>query len=200
MKGTDDVTRLLARTRSLGPSQVASWRLPVDPAVVSGARALATAQLDQWGLEHLAGSTELIVSEPVTNAMCHGDGTIGLRLIRHEALTCEVSDAGHSHPRLRHPRTTDENGRGLLLLSQLFLLGPRRGSAAATQRAWTAVQRRFRTLRASRGEPSYAMARKARSRPCSHGSSSPCGYRDSDSSWAWPPRWSWATRPRCTAR
>ncbi|MFD3451134.1 SpoIIE family protein phosphatase [Streptomyces sp. NPDC058691] len=116
---SDDVTLLLARTRSLGPGQAATWRLPADPAVVSHARALATRQLAEWELEHLAESTELIVCELVTNAIRHGSGTIGLRLIRHEALTCEVSDAGNSRPRLRHPRTTEENGRGLLLVSQL---------------------------------------------------------------------------------
>ncbi|MFD7447176.1 SpoIIE family protein phosphatase [Streptomyces sp. NPDC059909] len=115
----DDATLLLARTRQLGPNQVASWEFPADPAVVSRARAQATRQLNQWGLEHLAESTELIVSELVTNAVRHSNGTIGLRLIRHEALTCEVTDTSNSQPRLRHPRTTDENGRGLLLVAQL---------------------------------------------------------------------------------
>ncbi|MGW8880395.1 SpoIIE family protein phosphatase [Streptomyces mirabilis] len=124
---SDDVTLLLARTRSLSADQVASWQFPSDPAVVSRARTLATRQLTQWGLEHLAESTELIVSELFTNAIihdhgngdCNSDGTIGLRLIRHEMLTCEVSDASHSHPLLRHPRTTDEHGRGLFLVTQL---------------------------------------------------------------------------------
>ncbi|WP_406296707.1 SpoIIE family protein phosphatase [Streptomyces sp. NBC_00624] len=119
----DDVTLLLAQTRSLSPHQVSSWQLPDAPAVVSRARALATRQLTQWGLEHLIESTQLIVSELVTNAVRHGNGdcnsTIGLRLIRHEVLTCEVSDTSHSHPRLRHPRATDENGRGILLVKQL---------------------------------------------------------------------------------
>jgi serine phosphatase RsbU (regulator of sigma subunit) len=118
MAPSDDVTLLLARTRSLGPRQVASWQLPPDPAVVSRARALATRQLDQWGLEHLAESTELIVSELVTNAIRHGTGMVGLRLIRDEALTCEVFDTSHSYPRLPHPNTTDENGRGLFIVSQ----------------------------------------------------------------------------------
>ncbi|MET8646764.1 SpoIIE family protein phosphatase [Streptomyces sp. NPDC004074] len=122
---SDDVTLLLARTRSLSADQVASWQFPSDPAVVSRARTLAARQLTQWGLEHLAESTELIVSELFTNAIIHGkgdrnsDSTIGLRLIRHEMLTCEVSDASHSHPILRHPRTTDEHGRGLFLVTQL---------------------------------------------------------------------------------
>ncbi|MEV8563469.1 SpoIIE family protein phosphatase [Streptomyces sp. NPDC051917] len=126
---SDDVTLLLARTRSLSADLVASWQFPSDPAVVSRARTLAARQLTQWGLEHLAESTELIVSELFTNAIIHGNGdcngdcssdrTIGLRLIRHEMLTCEVSDASHSHPLVRHPRSTDEHGRGLFLVTQL---------------------------------------------------------------------------------
>ncbi|WP_351237051.1 SpoIIE family protein phosphatase [Streptomyces sp. NPDC002133] len=116
---SDDVTLLLARTHTLGPNQVASWQLSDDPAAVSRARALTTRQLHQWGLEHLAESTQLIVSELVTNAIRHGNGPIHLRLIRHEMLTCEVFDTSNSYPRLRHPSTTDENGRGILLVTQL---------------------------------------------------------------------------------
>ncbi|MFJ6632721.1 SpoIIE family protein phosphatase [Streptomyces sp. NPDC091376] len=116
---SDDVTLLLARTHALGPEQTASWQLPADPALVGHARTLTTRQLRRWGLDHLADSTELVVSELVTNAIRHSSGTIGLRIIRHEALTCEVTDTSNSHPRLRHPHTTDENGRGLHLVSQL---------------------------------------------------------------------------------
>ncbi|MBW8705351.1 Phosphoserine phosphatase RsbU [Streptomyces sp. MBT84] len=118
---SDDVTLLLAQTCSLSTDQVASWQFPSDPAVVSRARTLATRQLTQWGLEYLAESTELIVSELFTNAIIHSntDRTIGLRIIRHEMLTCEVSDASHCHPLLRHPRTADEHGRGLFLVTQL---------------------------------------------------------------------------------
>ncbi|MFI1076009.1 SpoIIE family protein phosphatase [Streptomyces puniciscabiei] len=126
---SDDVTLLLARTRSLSADQVASWQFPSDPAVVSRARTLAARQLTQWGLEHLVESTELIVSELFTNAIIHGkcdcngdcdsDRTIGLRLVRHEMLTCEVSDASHSYPLVRHARTTEEHGRGLFLVTQL---------------------------------------------------------------------------------
>jgi PAS domain S-box-containing protein len=115
----DDVTLLLARTRSLGPSRVASWRFPDDPAAVSRARALATRQLNQWGLQNMAETTELIVSELITNAIQHGTGPVGLRLIRDEVLICEVSDTSNSYPRLRHPNTTNENGRGILLVAQL---------------------------------------------------------------------------------
>ncbi|MGA5701560.1 SpoIIE family protein phosphatase [Peterkaempfera bronchialis] len=116
---TDDVALLLARTRGLSADEVATWDLPVDPAVVATARELATRQLESWGLQELLFTTELVVSELVTNAIRHAAGPIQLRLIRQSVLTCEVSDASSTSPRLRHARTTDEGGRGLLLVAQL---------------------------------------------------------------------------------
>ncbi|MGW3730077.1 SpoIIE family protein phosphatase [Streptomyces sp. NPDC000851] len=115
----DDVTLLLARTRALPPARVASWDLPNEPATVPSARHLATRKLEQWGLKQLQPTAELIVSELVTNAIRHGDGPIRLRLIQHRVLTCEVSDTNTSHPRPRHPRSLDDNGRGLRLVAQL---------------------------------------------------------------------------------
>ncbi|KUL33157.1 SpoIIE family protein phosphatase [Streptomyces regalis] len=114
----DDVALLMARTRLLGAEQVADWDLPSDPAAVADARKTAARQLSEWGLEELAFTTELVVSELVTNAIRYATGPIRLRLIRDRALICEVFDGGATAPHLRHPRTTDEGGRGLLLVSQ----------------------------------------------------------------------------------
>ncbi|KUO17199.1 SpoIIE family protein phosphatase [Streptomyces dysideae] len=114
----DDVALLMARTRLLGADQVADWDLPGDPAVVAEARKAAARQLTEWGLEKLAFTTELVVSELVTNAIRHASGPIRLRLLKERALICEVFDGGATAPHLRHPRTTDEGGRGLLLVSQ----------------------------------------------------------------------------------
>ncbi|MEU0425967.1 SpoIIE family protein phosphatase [Streptomyces canus] len=114
----DDVALLLARTRLLGPDQVADWDVPVDPALVAEARKTASRQLAEWGLEEFAFTTELVVSELVTNAIRYAVGPIRLRLIRERSLVCEVFDSGDTAPHLRHPRTTDEGGRGLLLVSQ----------------------------------------------------------------------------------
>ncbi|WP_433446176.1 SpoIIE family protein phosphatase [Streptomyces sp. CA-142005] len=116
---SDDVALLLARIHTLKPADIASWDLPTEPAVVSDARHLAAHQLSEWGLEHLVPTTELIISELVTNAIHHGAGPIRLRLIKHQVLTCEVFDSGKCYPRLRHARTVDENGRGLFLIAQL---------------------------------------------------------------------------------
>ncbi|WP_374116656.1 SpoIIE family protein phosphatase [Streptomyces gilvus] len=115
----DDIALLLARTHTLGADHVASWDVPVDPAAVADLRARATRQVEAWGLEDLALTTELVVSELVTNAIRYAEPPIRLRLIRDTDLTCEVADSSSTAPRLRHARSTDEGGRGLFLVAQL---------------------------------------------------------------------------------
>ncbi|GGX01718.1 hypothetical protein GCM10010297_24200 [Streptomyces malachitofuscus] len=115
----DDAALLLARTKALSPHQVASWDLPSDPAAVGDARSAVVRQLSEWGLDSLEFTTELIVSELVTNAIRYASGPIGLRLIRDRSLICEVSDGSGTSPRPRHARTTDEGGRGLMIVAQL---------------------------------------------------------------------------------
>ncbi|MFF9567366.1 SpoIIE family protein phosphatase [Streptomyces sp. NPDC014685] len=115
----DDVALLLARTHELGADHVASWEVPADPAAVAGVRARTARLLSGWGLEELQMTTELIVSELVTNAVRYATGPIRLRLLRQSVLICEVSDTSSTSPRLRHARTTDEGGRGLFLVAQL---------------------------------------------------------------------------------
>ncbi|MFD6492539.1 SpoIIE family protein phosphatase [Streptomyces sp. NPDC059944] len=117
----DDIVLLLARTHTLGADRVVSWDVPVDPAAVSDVRARATRRVEEWGLGDLAMTTELIVSELVTNAIRYAEPPIRLRLILDSRLTCEVVDASSTAPRLRHARSTDEGGRGLFLVAQLSL-------------------------------------------------------------------------------
>ncbi|MEV5880830.1 SpoIIE family protein phosphatase [Streptomyces sp. NPDC052101] len=117
---SDDIALLLTRTRTLGADQAASWEVPPDPAAVGALRARATGKVAEWGLgAELAMTTELIVSELVTNALRYATPPIRLRLLRDARLTCEVSDASSTAPRLRHARSTDEGGRGLFLVAQL---------------------------------------------------------------------------------
>ncbi|GAA2800439.1 SpoIIE family protein phosphatase [Kitasatospora paracochleata] len=116
---SDDVALLVARAQGLAQGQVAEWNLPAAPSVVAESRSLTVGALAAWGLEHLAFTTELVVSELVTNAIRYGAEPITLRLVRHSVLICEVSDGSSTSPRLRHARTTDEGGRGLFLIAQL---------------------------------------------------------------------------------
>ncbi|NUU21381.1 MAG: SpoIIE family protein phosphatase, partial [Streptomycetaceae bacterium] len=115
----DDVTLLLARVRSVPEEDSATWQLPADPAYVSRARDMAAERLAQWGMDELAFTAELVVSELVTNAIRYGGGPLTLRLIRGGVLVCEVSDPSNTQPRLRRAKTTDEGGRGLFLVAQL---------------------------------------------------------------------------------
>ncbi|MGW4391736.1 SpoIIE family protein phosphatase [Streptomyces sp. NPDC004685] len=115
----DDIALLLTRTHALGPDHVVSWDVPVDPAAVADVRARATRQVEAWGLGELAMTTELIVSELVTNAIRYAEPPIRLRLLRDARLTCEVADGSSTAPRLRHARSMDEGGRGLFLVAQL---------------------------------------------------------------------------------
>ncbi len=99
--------------------QLVTWELPLDPAVVAAVRAGVSRQLYAWGLEEAVFTTELLVSELVTNAVCHGAAPITVRLIREHALICEVSDGGRGSPRPHRIRGCDEGGRGLFLVAQL---------------------------------------------------------------------------------
>ncbi|GHE06172.1 SpoIIE family protein phosphatase [Streptomyces alanosinicus] len=116
---SDDVALIVARTRVLGADRVAEWQVPSDPAAVSQVRSAVTGQLADWGLEDLVFSTELILSELVTNAIRYGRGPIAVRLLRDRTLICEVSDRSTTSPHLRYAASTDEGGRGLFLVAQL---------------------------------------------------------------------------------
>ncbi|MEU9111753.1 SpoIIE family protein phosphatase [Streptomyces sp. NPDC048483] len=115
----DDIALLTARTRCLAPHKVATWELPAEPTAAAEGRTLAVAQLNDWGLEEAAFTTELIVSELITNAYRYSSGPVTLRIIRDRHLICEVSDTSSTSPHLRHAATTDEGGRGLFLVAQL---------------------------------------------------------------------------------
>lgn len=114
----DDVALLLARTRAVSQEDCAQWEFPADLRAVAQARKAAARQLADWGLDDLSFTSELIVSELVTNAVRYAGGPIGLRLLREKVLVCEVSDPSNTQPRLRRARTTDEGGRGLFLVAQ----------------------------------------------------------------------------------
>ncbi|MEW9516134.1 SpoIIE family protein phosphatase [Streptomyces tubercidicus] len=115
----DDVALLVARTRALLPGRIASWELTADPARVSDVRAAAMRQLSRWGLDDVAFTVELLLSELVTNAIRYGTEPIQVRLIHDRTLICEVYDGSSTAPHLRHAAATDEGGRGLFLVSQL---------------------------------------------------------------------------------
>ncbi|MFF3877241.1 SpoIIE family protein phosphatase [Streptomyces sp. NPDC001978] len=116
----DDAALLLARTRTLDAGCVATWDLPSRLAAVPDARAHVSRQLAAWGLEDAAFTSELVVSELVTNAIRHATPPLQLRIIRQRNnLTYEVSDGSSISPHVRRGQANDEDGRGLFIVSQL---------------------------------------------------------------------------------
>ncbi|GEJ98051.1 SpoIIE family protein phosphatase [Streptomyces sp. 1-11] len=117
--GEDDIALLMARVQGLPAESVGDWTLPREPRSVGRAREYARQQLVAWDLEPLVDTTELLVSELVTNALRYGEGEIRLRLLLDRTLVCEVWDSGLVQPRRRRARDTDEGGRGLQLVGLL---------------------------------------------------------------------------------
>ncbi|MEU6370588.1 SpoIIE family protein phosphatase [Streptomyces sp. NPDC046931] len=115
-----DVFLLLARTHTFPAHHVATWHLDQHAKAVATARTHTRQQLALWGIdEETAYTTEMIVSELVTNAVRYGTPPLRLQLIKDRALTCEVHDSNSLAPRLRHANTIDEGGRGLFIIAQL---------------------------------------------------------------------------------
>jgi signal transduction histidine kinase len=104
-------------------AQSVSFRLGRQPVQVSHAREQARKALYRWGLGEHADLAELIVSELVTNALCHGEGPIWMQLsFARGDLRVEVHDDGAGRPVRRHAGGGDECGRGLELLDGLIEL------------------------------------------------------------------------------
>ncbi|CAL9604441.1 SpoIIE family protein phosphatase [Streptomyces sp. enrichment culture] len=116
----DDVALLMVRLGGIAPDDVAEWRLPPEPAQVPRARAVVREQLHEWGLAKLTDTTELLVSELVTNAVRHSRSRpVELRLVRGDTLLCEVDDDDHELPTLLSAGPGDETGRGLRVVATL---------------------------------------------------------------------------------
>ncbi|MGW0787928.1 SpoIIE family protein phosphatase [Streptomyces sp. NPDC002911] len=118
-RARDDVALLVGRTRCLASENVSEWDVPSDPSAVSGVRSDVSRKLSEWNLVEEAFTTELILSELVTNSIRYARGPIRVRLIRDRTLICEVSDHSSTAPHLRQAAGMDEGGRGLFLVAQL---------------------------------------------------------------------------------
>jgi anti-sigma regulatory factor (Ser/Thr protein kinase) len=113
------VALLVARFEGIAPEDVVRWTLRLDHAEVATARDLTRRQLGLWGLDKLADTTELLVSELVTNAIKAASYEVELRLMRVGKLLVEVSDDNHNLPQLQRADADDVQGRGLALVSHL---------------------------------------------------------------------------------
>jgi anti-sigma regulatory factor (Ser/Thr protein kinase) len=76
--------------------------------------------LSEWNMGHLVDNVQLILSELVTNAICHGAGPAMVCLrATNESLLIEVWDTLAASPEPRQHSADDEGGRGLEIVSGL---------------------------------------------------------------------------------
>ncbi|WP_405824728.1 SpoIIE family protein phosphatase [Streptomyces sp. NBC_00838] len=116
----DDVALLMARLNGIPAGDVAEWQLALDPREVARARRLVRGKLYDWDLPGAVENAELMVGELVTNAVRHARiRHVGLRLVRTDALLCEVTDDEPAPASLLGATADDEFGRGLRIVSRL---------------------------------------------------------------------------------
>ena len=116
----DDIAVLIAKLRRIPEDNRVCLELEPELSAVRQARALIREPLKRWGLEELIDSSELLVSELVTNAIKYANGPVRLRLILEpDSLTCEVHDSSPALPRVLQVDKDAENGRGLHVVSQM---------------------------------------------------------------------------------
>src|SRR5215467_10619367 len=117
----DDIAVLMARLSRIDGSQAATWVLPGELTSAGEARTLVGEPLEKWDLASMVPTTQLLVSELVTNAIRYTHGPVTLRLLLERTLTCEIADSSPALPRMRYAARDDESGRGLQIVSQLSL-------------------------------------------------------------------------------
>ena len=89
------------------------------PESVPAARRFATETLHGVGPDTLE-AVELMVSELVTNCICHAGSEFDLTITRTpREVVVEATDHGAETPRLRDPGPTDPSGRGLRIVDLL---------------------------------------------------------------------------------
>ncbi|MDK1472131.1 SpoIIE family protein phosphatase [Streptomyces sp. 549] len=116
----DDVALLMARLNGIPEDDVARWELDLEPQAAGRARRLVRERLAAWGLAAESDTAELLVSEVVTNAVQHAHSRrVEVRLVRTDALLCEVFDDDHELPQLLHVSGLRPSGRGLRVVSRL---------------------------------------------------------------------------------
>jgi DNA-binding NarL/FixJ family response regulator len=94
--------------------------LPRDLASVREARQFLRRTLTAWDLADVEDTSQLVVSELVTNAVTHADSACRVRLLRHPStLRIEVSDCGAGTPDPQPANPGGEHGRGIHIVSAL---------------------------------------------------------------------------------
>ncbi|GAA2724146.1 hypothetical protein CAE01nite_09870 [Cellulomonas aerilata] len=116
-----DLDYLLDLLTTVGVQQdVAVVDLPRDLRSVREARRFLRETLVGWDLSQVEDTSQIVVSELVTNAITHAASACRLRLSRRGAtVRVEVVDGGTGTPDPRPPTISGESGRGMHIVSAL---------------------------------------------------------------------------------
>ncbi|MFD4475488.1 MULTISPECIES: SpoIIE family protein phosphatase [unclassified Streptomyces] len=115
----DDVTLLLVSFPT-APLDTAETHFAGEAVSVPAGRRFLRAKLREWELTAQADTALLLASELLTNAFRHARGPIGLRVWHSvRELGVEITDHSTPRPRARLAESTEEDGRGLLLVEAL---------------------------------------------------------------------------------
>jgi hypothetical protein len=115
----DDVTLLLVGF-PVAPLAVVETELDCEAISVPAGRRFVDEALRSWDRAALVDTASLLVSELLTNAVCHAEGPIRLG-VRHSTseLVVEITDRSPRLPRQQAGDADDEHGRGLILVDAL---------------------------------------------------------------------------------
>ncbi len=96
------------------------WRFPPASRSVPEARRRVSATLADWGLDGLADTVVLLVSEIVTNAVLHARTDLTVSVSEEgTGVRVSVADGSPLPPALRRHSATSTTGRGIQLLDML---------------------------------------------------------------------------------
>ena len=117
--GDDDLAVLMARVTAMPGHRSVRWRVAARVDAVPRTRALLRRTLDEWGLRAIGDSTELLMSELLTNAVRHAKGEVEIQVACGETLVVEVTDDDERLPHLIRADVDEERGRGLAVVDAL---------------------------------------------------------------------------------
>jgi serine phosphatase RsbU (regulator of sigma subunit) len=115
----DDVALLAATLSGIPADRVANWILTPSTRSPRIVRRLVRDLLKKWELTERTETAVLLATELVTNAVRYASRPISVRLMHTDSLLCEVRDDDHHLPVLGNPDSTEESGRGVMLVSRL---------------------------------------------------------------------------------
>lgn len=100
-----------------------AFAVPPLPRAVADARGRVVAAAERWLSPERAWDLRLVVSEVITNAVCHGGTRDDVRVVavaKDDYLCVKVTDAGEGiAPRPRATAPAEDGGFGLMLVERL---------------------------------------------------------------------------------